>query len=155
MQRIAPATLLAIGFCLALAGCGGPSGPEAQAEAAVLKLGGNVRHDGGHVVKVDLSTSRATDGDLAILTGLTHLDRLYLPSRITDMGLVHLAGMTNLTKLDLQNTQVTDAGLTQLKALPALNKLYVHGSKATEQGMVALEKDRPGLTVERFPISRD
>lgn len=138
---------------IAITGCGPPAAKQKMI-STVESLGGDVTIKDGRLVKIDLSSSRASDADLAALGNATHLERLYLNSAITDQGLVHLAGLTNLSKLDLQKTQVTDAGLEHLKKLPNLQQLYVHGSRITEAGMADLEAALPRLTIERFPISQ-
>ena len=70
---------------------------QADAVAAIKKLGGRVAFDkrkpGKPVVTV-------------ILSG----------PKVTDAGLVHLKGMTNLRVLDLAYTKVTDAGVKDLQA---------------------------------------
>lgn len=136
-------------------GCTGESAPGQQAATAVEQLGGSVLHDQqGFVVKVDLTRSRATDTDLAMLQQFAHLDRLHLPAAITDEGLRHVAGLTGLEKLDIQYTQVTDAGLEHLRGLTSLVQLYVHGSQVSDAGIEKLEQALPQLTVEKFPIAR-
>ncbi|HUY92018.1 MAG TPA: hypothetical protein VMV10_24975 [Pirellulales bacterium] len=139
---------------LPLGGCGAAASPEQPVIAAIEQLGGSVRRDKGHVVKVDLHKGRATESDLEQLEKLAHLDRLYLPPAANDAWLAHLQGLNELTKLDLQYTQVTDAGLAQLASLPKLVQLYTYGSQVTAAGIEQLQKARPQLTVEVFPIER-
>ena len=127
--------------------------PEQTAKTTIEQLGGKTRSDKGHVVKIDLRKTRATDNDLAGIRQFTKLDRLALPPAITDAGLRHLEGLPNLTSLDLQNTQVTDQGLEVLKTMPKLVQLYVHGSKVTAEGEQALQTAMPQLTVEKYPVA--
>jgi hypothetical protein len=144
-------------FCLlfaATAGCGAVASPEQATITAIEQLGGSVRRDKGHVVKVDLHQSRATEADLELLKKLPHLDRLYLPPAANDVWLAHLQGLNELTKLDVQYSQVSDAGLVQLQSLPKLVQLYTNGSQITAAGIEQLQQARPQLTVEIFPIDR-
>ena len=136
---------------IAWAGCS--ASPEQTAKNSIEQLGGKTRSDNGHVVKIDLRKSRATDNDLASVRQFASLDRLTLPPSITDAGLRQLEGLPNLTSLDLQNTQVTDQGLVVLKTMPKLAQVYLHGSKVTPEGEKALQAALPQLTIERFPVA--
>jgi hypothetical protein len=127
--------------------------PEQTAKTTIEQLGGKTRSDKGHVVKIDLRKTRATDNDLEGIRQFPRLDRLALPPAITDAGLRHLEGLPNLTSLDLQNTQVTDQGLEVLKTMPKLAQLYVHGSKVTPEGEQTLQGALPQLTIEKFPVA--
>lgn len=102
-----------------------PETDQAAAIAAIEKLGGKIEVDledpDRPVIGMDFSGcdgDRLTDGDLAILEGLTRLQRLSLHScGITDAGLEYLGGLTELRSLNLDGANITDAGLTQLQAL--------------------------------------
>ena len=74
-------------------------------EALVETLGGSLRqNEQGEVVTVALSRTRVTDADLAHLTGLAALERLWLAdSQVTDAGLAHLTGLTALKELRLED----------------------------------------------------
>jgi Leucine-rich repeat (LRR) protein len=134
-----------------LSGCS--ASPEQTAKTTIEQLGGKTRSDKGHVVKIDLRKTRATDNDLAGIRQFPRLDRLSLPPAATDAGLLHLEGLPNLTSLDLQNTQVTDRGLDVLKTMPKLAQVYIHGSKVTPEGEQALQAALPQLTIEKFPVA--
>jgi hypothetical protein len=140
-----------IAAVVCLAGCG--ASPEQTAKTAIEQLGGKTRSDRGHVVKVDLRKTRATDDDLAGMRQFPKLDRLFLPPATTDAGLHHLEGLPSLTSLDLQNTQVTDQGLELLKTMPKLVQVYIHGSKVTPEGAQALQAALPQLTIEKYPVA--
>jgi Leucine-rich repeat (LRR) protein len=141
-----PWVLLAV-----LAGCA-PS-PEQTAKNTIEQLGGKTRSEKGHVVKVELRKSRATDNDLAVVPQFPALDRLSLPPSITDAGLRQLEGLPNLTSLDLQNTQVTDDGLVVLTTMPKLVQLYIHGSRITPAGAETLQASLAQLTIEKYPVA--
>jgi hypothetical protein len=134
------------------AGCS--ASPEQTTKSSVEQLGGKTRSDKGHVVKIDLRKSRATDNDLAGLRQFPMLDRLALPPSITDAGLRQLDALPNLTSIDLQSTQVTDQGLDVLKTMPKLVQVYIHGSKVTPEGAQALQTVLPKLTIEKFPVGQ-
>lgn len=144
-------TIIAVAAVVFVPGCG--ASPEQVAKSTIEQLGGKTRSDKGHVVKVDLRKTRATDDDLAGVRQFPRLDRLALPPAATDAGLRHLEGLPNLTSLDLQNTQVTDEGLESLKTMPKLLQVYIHGSKITPEGEQALQAALPQLTIEKFPVS--
>ena len=107
-----------------------PTPTQAEAIAAIEKLGGSVRVDlkkpGKPVIAVSFyrtntKVSKVTDAGLVHLKGLTELQTLQLANtKVTDAGLVHLKGLTKLQKLELYNTKVTDAGLMHLNGLTNL-----------------------------------
>ena len=66
-----------IATVICLTGCS-PS-PQQTAKTAIEQLGGKTRSDKGHVIKVDLRKTRATDNDLAGLRQFLRLDRVALP----------------------------------------------------------------------------
>ena len=110
--------------------------PEAEREAFVRKLGGEVTHDyespeKPDAVRVNLRDRRVTDVELA--------------------KLVELFAHENLTALDLSNTAVTDAGLKELAPLQNLTTLYLWNTQVTAEGvkeLATLKKlSRVGLSV--------
>ena len=102
------------------------------------KLGGSYTTDKFQNIIGILSTGTdVTDGALAHLEGLTHLQTLYLRgTRVTDAGLKEMKNLKALTWLDLGDTRVTDAGLSELKDLKALAELNLAGTKVTEEGTI-------------------
>src|SRR4051794_27320339 len=73
---------------------------EAEAVAAIEKLGGRVERDEKRpnkpVVLVSLYSTKVTDVNLVHLECLKKLKRLHLPhTSISDAGLAHLKGLTN------------------------------------------------------------
>ena len=153
---------LGLFFCaLATAGA---SADEAEAIAAIEKLGGTVRQiaqdsedkeaafhlsgkdltdDGLGAVKeienliwLNLANTKVTDAGLKHISGIKSLTRLHLEkTQIGDAGLEHLKGLEKLEYLNLYGTQVSDAGLEHLKALPNLKKLYLWQSKVTKEAV--------------------
>ena len=65
---------------------------------------------------VELDNTRVTDGDLAMLHGLSGLEYLTLANtHISDAGLPHLYDFTHMQVVDLRHTLVTDAGVAKLQ----------------------------------------
>jgi hypothetical protein len=156
-------------------GCHQPTGEE-RARAEVERIGGDVLRDGQMpgtpVVKVLLSGSRVTDGELSVLAnfpqlrfldlrktaitnrGLIHLERLtklqqlYLDSTlINDAGLSHLEGLTELRKLSLSETRITDLGLGFLKGLPNLEDVNLRETKVSREDVERLQKVFPKAVI--------
>lgn len=136
--------------------------PQRRAVAKVQSLGGSCHFDSplensgavrrflrrglgpafvDPVVDVDLSYSRAVDGDLACLQtvpGLKSLD-LYA-TQVTDTGLARLQHLHDLESLNLGRTRITDAGLAALAELQALELLSLGGCPITDAGLECLAK---------------
>lgn len=137
------------------------------ADAEVLrKLGAKVTETGGIVIQVNvkcdafteadfktlgsfttikdltLSGKTITDSTLALLTGLTELERLSSDGiQLTDAGFQHFAAFQKLKSLSFfhpafRSKEFTGSGLAALKALPKLEKLTFAGSTA---GNIAME----------------
>jgi hypothetical protein len=129
-----------------------PKTPE-EAEAALEKLGGDVKRDklaaGKPVVGVRLVGKKVSDADLVLLRPLGKLTELSLVAlQITDKGLVHLKHLEELDRLDLGgNDGITDAGLEHLKGLPKLTTLRLLGTRVSDRGVEAFKKARPGVKV--------
>lgn len=89
-----------------------------------------------------ISGKTITDETLALLTGLTELERLITDGiQLTDDGFKHFAAFQKLKSLSFfhpafRSEGFTGSGLAHLKALPKLEKLTFAGSTA---GDVALE----------------
>lgn len=137
----------------------------ADAEA-LRKLGAKVTETGGIVIQVNvkcdafteadfktlgsfttikdltLSGKTITDSTLALLTGLTELERLSSDGiQLTDVGFRHFAAFQKLKSLSFfhpafRSKEFTGSGLAALKALPKLEKLTFAGSTA---GNIAME----------------
>jgi hypothetical protein len=124
MKRIIlfPMLTLTLLFAPALCRTAEPNTDQAQAIAAIERLGGNVIVDdkspGKRVIAVNLMGTRVTDAGLEQLAGLPELRDLNLAfTDLTGSGLAHLKGMTKLQTLSLGWSKVTDATLTNLKRL--------------------------------------
>ena len=139
------------------------------ADAEVLrKLGAKVTETGGIVIQVNvkcdafteadfktlgsfttikdltLSGKTITDSTLALLTGLTELERLSSDGiQLTDAGFQHFAAFQKLKSLSFfhpafRSKEFTGSGLAALKALPKLEKLTFAGSTAGDVAMEAI-----------------
>ncbi len=139
----------------------------ADAEA-LRKLGAKVTETGGIVIQVNvkcdafteadfktlgsfttikdltLSGKTITDSTLALLTGLTELERLSSDGiQLTDVGFRHFAAFQKLKSLSFfhpafRSKEFTGSGLAALKALPKLEKLTFAGSTAGDVAMEAI-----------------
>lgn len=106
----------------------------------VEQLGGHVafdQNDPNQIVSVLLTSSKVTDDDLKVLSGLTSLKTVSLNwTGVGDAGLAHLKGLTQLESLGLERcANVTDAGLAHIKGLVNLKDLSLPQTKVTDAGM--------------------
>lgn len=148
---------------LALCGC-----LQAADVESLKKLGAKVTESGGVVTQVNvkcdafteadfrtlgsfttikdltISGKTITDGTLALLTGLTELERLSSDGiQLTDAGYKHFAAFQKLKSLSFfhpafRSEQFTGSGLVHLKALPKLEKLTFAGSTAGDAALEAI-----------------
>ena len=148
---------------LALCGC-----LQAADVESLKKLGAKVMENGGVVTQVNvkcdaftesdfrmlgsfttikdltISGKTITDDTLALLTGLTELERLSSDGiQLTDAGYKHFAAFQKLKSLSFfhpafRSEQFTGSGLVHLKALPKLEKLTFAGSTAGDAALEAI-----------------
>ncbi len=148
---------------LALCGC-----LQAADVESLKKLGAKVMESGGVVTQVNvkcdafteadfrmlgsfttikdltISGKTITDDTLALLTGLTELERLSSDGiQLTDAGYKHFAAFQKLKSLSFfhpafRSEQFTGSGLVHLKALPKLEKLTFAGSTAGDAALEAI-----------------
>ena len=91
-----------------------------------------------------ISGKTITDETIALLTGLTELERLSTNEiQLSDAGYKHFAAFQKLTSLSFfhpafKSDKFTGAGLAQLKALPKLERLTFAGSTAGDTAMEAI-----------------
>jgi hypothetical protein len=93
-----------------------------------------------HVELIDFREDRLVDVDLAWLSELPQLKRLYLSgTRITDNGIAQLAGAgLGLKFIGINCPNVTDRGVAHAARLPQLESLSIHGPKLTGDGLLPL-----------------
>lgn len=139
--------------------------PDAQ---TLVKLGAKVTETAGVVTQVNvkcdafteadfktlggiktikdltISGKTITDDTLALLTGLTELERLSSDGiQLTDDGYKHFAAFQKLKSLSFfhpafRSEKFTGSGLAHLKALPKLERLTFAGSTAGDAAMEAI-----------------
>jgi len=114
-----------------------------QAAAALQQLGALVtpasKNADAPVVVVDCTGLAIRDADLAHVSALPKLEKLYLyETPISDAGLVHLRGLTRLQLLGLSKTRITDAGLVNLRDLTQLQVLWLGQTAITDAGLADL-----------------
>lgn len=91
-----------------------------------------------------ISGKTITDDTLALLTGLTELERLSSDGiQLTDAGYKHFAAFQKLKSLSFfhpafRSKEFTGSGLVHLKALPKLERLTFAGSTAGDVAMEAI-----------------
>lgn len=91
-----------------------------------------------------ISGKTITDSTIALLTGLTELERLSTDGiQLTDAGYKHFAAFRKLKSLAFfhpafRSEQFTGSGLALLKALPSLERLTFAGSTAGDAAMEAI-----------------
>ena len=91
-----------------------------------------------------ISGKSITDETLALLTGLTELERLSSDGiQLTDAGYKHFTAFQKLKSLSFfhpafRSEKFTGSGLAQLKALPKLERLTFAGSTAGDAAMEAI-----------------
>jgi len=91
-----------------------------------------------------ISGKTITDDTLALLTGLTELERLSSDGiQLTDAGYRHFAAFQKLKSLSFfhpafRSEKFTGSGLAELKALPKLERLTFAGSTAGDEAMEAI-----------------
>jgi predicted transcriptional regulator len=121
--------------------------------AALLRLNPWLTFDNqDRLIGMDLSSTGATDADLARLAAFPHVEELLLPgTQITDEGMTHLRHLDRLTYLDLSQTKVTRRGLTDLSGLDSLQLIRLEGTAITQD-----EIDNLGLPGDlALPLEED
>ena len=76
----------------------------------IARLGGKLEMSGEQIVKIDLSRSKITNDDLAMLADRKELRELDLrQTGIDDTGLVHLKALSALKSLNLFRNPISNA----------------------------------------------
>ena len=100
-------------------------------------------------VRLNLARTSITDGSLAAVGTLHHLEFLNLSQTSTsDAGIRQLAGLEELRVLNLHSTGITDACVDDLLKLKKLQKLYVWGTGITRVGEKRLKEAAPALKID-------
>ncbi|MEO8000452.1 MAG: hypothetical protein ABI644_01145, partial [Arenimonas sp.] len=114
-----------------------PSGSTPQQlQHEVARLGGKVELVRDQITRVDLSRSKISDADLAVLEDFTDLLELDLRlTAVSDKGLIHLKTLSSLRSLNLFRTTVTDEGLRSLTHMTKLETFLIGGTHVTDAGL--------------------
>jgi len=92
-----------------------------------------------NLTRISFDGAKVRDEDLATLSGLSHLELLYLNgTALTDAGLVHLRDLWNLRVLELRETKIGDAGVSHLRGLKKLEELYLDRTRVGDEGLTYL-----------------
>jgi hypothetical protein len=100
-----------------------------------------------------ISGKTITDDTLALLTGLTELERLSTDGiQLTDDGWKHFAKFQKLKSLAFfhpafRSEKFTGSGLAHLKALPNLERLTFAGSTAGDVALEATSEDHRAMNI--------
>ena len=102
----------------------------------------------GNIYHLDLSRTKVTDDDLAIIAKYPILHNLELShTEIGDTGVEHLANMKYLDSLNLYNTKVGSEGLKSLYGIKSLKKVFAFDSGISKDDAKSAEEQIAGLTV--------
>lgn len=135
------------------------SPPDRRAAKWVLSVGGAVRVRGKTQDITEIqnlpegdfeltiarleNNAKATDANLAVFQGCSHLRELKLEgSPVTDAGLKHFEACRELLVLGLTDTAVGDAGLAHLKDCTAMTIVNLAGTRVSDPGMKHFESCR-------------
>jgi hypothetical protein len=115
---------------LALCGC-----LQAADVESLKKLGAKVMESGGVVTQVNVKCDAFTDADFRMLGSFTTIKDLTISGKtITDDTLALLTGLTELERLSTDGIQLTDAGYKQFAAFRKLKSLsFFHPAFRSEQ----------------------
>ncbi len=86
---------------------------------------------------------RVNDQSLAVLRGLSRIDRLDLTGdAVTDRGMDEVRTLTTLTTLGVSDTTVGDAGVEQIADLPRLRIFYGNNTAIGDRGAQSLARSK-------------
>ncbi len=100
------------------------------------------------VVWLKIGGTAVTDKSLKDISGLKHLNKLYLDhTGITDEGIAQLGNPPGLEYLNLIGTKVSDASIGKIAGLKGLRSIYLWQSAVSDSGIAELRRLRPDLHV--------
>ena len=100
------------------------------------------------LVELKLSSSGITDEDIASISSLLNIEKLWLDgNNISDQCLKKLTTLKNLHSLNLTSTSISKNGIAQLKNLPALNNIYLYQTKVTMEDLSQLKTEWKGVKI--------
>jgi uncharacterized membrane protein len=100
------------------------------------------------LVELKLSSSKIKDEDVASISSLTNIEKLWLDNnKLTDQCLANLTSLNNLSYLNLAFTSISKTGITQLKKLPTLKYIYLYETTITGQEITQLKNEWKGIKI--------
>lgn len=100
------------------------------------------------LVELKLSSSGITDEDIASISSLINIEKLWLDgNNISDQCLKKLTTLKNLHYLNLASTSISKNGIAQLKDLPALNNIYLYQTNVTLEELSQLKTEWKGVKI--------
>ena len=101
------------------------------------------------LIWLKLGHSKITDGNLAVVSRLTSLTRLYLErTSISDKGIAQLKNLSQLQYINLAGTTVTAKGLTELKGLKNIRQIYLYQTTVAANEWNSLKKIFPAAIID-------
>jgi hypothetical protein len=106
----------------------------------------------GRIVLLRLDGMKLQPGDLQVLRGFVHLQRLSFNStNLDDSQLKSLRGLPGLVGLSLNRTSITDRGVESLAEFPQLKTLCLGSVKVSRQAVQMLKEKRPKMAIGYSP----
>ena len=100
------------------------------------------------LVELKLSSSGIKDDDIASISSLTNIEKLWLDDNmLTDQCLIKLVSLNNLSYLNLASTSISKNGILQLKTLTALKNIYLFETKVTGEDLTQLKTEWKGIKI--------
>jgi uncharacterized membrane protein len=101
------------------------------------------------VVELNLNHMPVKDEDLAPLSNLPNLEKLYLNfSDLQGEGLKHLISLPHLSSLSLSGSPLNETALVPLAELKALDYLYIWNTGLSNEQIADLQKTLPNTFIE-------
>ena len=100
------------------------------------------------LVELKLSSSRIKDEDIASISSLSNIEKLWLDgNKLSDQSLEKLTTLNKLGYLNLASTLISKNGIIQLKKLPALKNIYLYATKVTVEDLTQLKTEWKGVKI--------
>ena len=100
------------------------------------------------LVELKLSSSGIKDDDIANISSLTKIEKLWLDgNKLTDQCLEKLVTLNSLSYLNVTSTSISKQGILQLKKLPALKNIYLYETKLTGEDLTQLKNEWKGVKI--------
>ncbi|HMR92647.1 MAG TPA: FN3 associated domain-containing protein [Chitinophagaceae bacterium] len=101
------------------------------------------------IISLDLSRMPVEDKDLALISGMENLRKLYLNfTKVTGTGFQHLQKLKHLHTLSLSGAPLSAGDLPSLTIIPGLKKIYLWNIPSAANAIADLQKKKSGLIIE-------